>query len=463
MNKEHQNLIRQNLELNFLGFHGGFTKKSNRSGKKMGNKKHESNCLQKEEREKFKTCSNRNTIHSDQDNYDKFCNRSFVCSNNIIPPKDNKIIYGFIYLSTNTLNQKVYVGQTTRSIEIEWKDLTAQGERLRKKREKNPLQPINARHILNAIAKYNDNDWNLRLIDVGYNKSELNEKERYYIMEVYDSMNREKGYNMTEGGEGTKGYGEKNVPEIKEFLTDIRDSTIMEEILMKYDIDRGTLNKWLEKISGQLNIKNYSTIKRFIQKKEVDDVVKEFDKLRQGQYSKYLEETIETPTQSEITEGLWKSKGYQERVEKGRKKLYGTEEFQRKARKRQQEIWKSPELRKKQSEKTKSSWEKNPEFKEKALEGLEKAHKCRRKALPDIKEFLKTIKNSKSYKDVMGKYNINHPFMQRKIEAILSPFGIMKYVDAKKFLARQNLDKIFNNLENTGHITRLIALGHFKS
>jgi len=63
----------------------------------------------------------------------------------------------------------------------------------------------------------------------------------------------------------------------------------------------------------------------------------------------------------------------------------------------------------------------------------------------------------------MGKYNINHPYMQRKTEAILSPFGIMKYMDAKKFLARQNLDKIFNILENAGHIKRLIALGHFKS
>jgi len=243
-----------------------------------------------------------------------------------------------------------------------------QGRRLRKRREKNPLQPINARHILNATAKYDDNVWNLRLIDVAYSKSELNEKERYYIMEVYDSMNRKKGYNMTEGGEGTKGYGEKNIPDIKEFLTDIRDSTVMEEILIKYVIDRGTMNKWLEKISGQLNIKNYSTIKIFIQKKEIDDVVKEFAKLRQGQYSKYLEETIKTPTKSEITEGLWKNEGYKERMEKGRNKLYGTEEFQRKARKRQQEIWKSSELRKKQSEKTKSSWEKNPEFKEKALE-----------------------------------------------------------------------------------------------
>ena len=104
-----------------------------------------------------------------------------------------------------------------------------------------------------------------------------------------------------------------------------------------------------------------------------------------------------------------------------------------------------------------------PEFKKKALGGLEEAHRCRRKALPDIKEFLKTIKNSKSYKDVMGKYNINHPFMLRKIKNVLSPFGITKYMDAKEFLAQRNIDNIFNELKDIGHIKRLIALGHFKS
>ena len=128
-----------------------------------------------------------------------------------------------------------------------------------------------------------------------------------------------------------------------------------------------------------------------------------------------------------------------------------------------QEIWKSSELRNIQSEKTTLSWKTNPEFKEKALKGLEKAHKCRRKALPNIKEFLQAIMDSKSYKNVTDKYNINHPFMQRKIEAVLSPFGITKYVDAKEFLAQRNLDKIFNELENAGHIKRLIAFGQFTS
>jgi hypothetical protein len=409
-----------------------------------------------EERETFKVCSNRNTIHSEQDNYNKFG----VCSNNIIPPKNNKIIYGLIYLSTNTLNQKKYVGQTTRTIEIEWTDLMNQGQRLREKRKKNPLLPIKSRHILNAIAKYDDNIWDLNLLDIAYNKSELNEKEQYYI-DIYDSMNKLKGYNMTKGGEGTKGYGEKKLLNIKEFLTDIKVSSVMKKVLEKYDIDRGTMNKWLDKISGQLCIKNYSTIKNFIQNKELDEIVREFAKLRQGKYSKYLEETIETPSQSKITEELWKDEGYQQRISEGREKLYITKEFHENRGKRQHKIWESSELRKTQSENTKSLWETNFEFKKSALEGLQEAHKCRRIALPDIKEFLKTLRNSENYKNITNKYDINHPFMQRKIVALLSPFGITKYKDAKKFLTHHDINEIFKTLENSGHIKKLIDLGHF--
>ena len=173
-------------------------------------------------------------------------------------------------------------------------------------------------------------------------------------------------------------------------------------------------------------------------------------------------EEIESPTQSEITENLWKDDGYKERRSKGYKNYIELDESKIEASKRQQEIWKSQELRDRQSENTKSSWETNPEFKKKAIDGLEEAHKCRRKALPNIKEFLETIKNSKSYKDVICKYNINHPFMQRKIKVLLRPFGIMKYIDAKEFLVEQDIDNIFNILEKTGHIKKIIDLGHFE-
>jgi len=128
-------------------------------------------------------------------------------------------LYGFIYLATNhaTENKKVYVGQTKKTIEKEWGDILYSGRRLRRKREKNPNEKIRARYIENAIAKYGGDAWDLKLIDIAYSKSELNKKETYYIVEEYDSMNPEKGYNLTSGGE----EGMEFSPEILDYLKDI--------------------------------------------------------------------------------------------------------------------------------------------------------------------------------------------------------------------------------------------------
>ncbi len=113
-----------------------------------------------------------------------------------------KNLYGFIYLATNkaSYNKKVYIGQTIRTIELEWDEILSHGITLRKKREESPSFIIQARYILNAIAKYPDDVWDLKLIDIAFSKSELDNKERYYIIEIYDSMNPEKGYNLTTGG-----------------------------------------------------------------------------------------------------------------------------------------------------------------------------------------------------------------------------------------------------------------------
>lgn len=111
-------------------------------------------------------------------------------------------LYGFIYIAINqaTENKKVYVGQTIRTIEQEWGEIFSHGRVLRNKRKRNPTLTIPARYILNAIARYPDNVWNLKLIDIAYSQSELDYKETYYIVDVYDSMNPEKGYNLTTGG-----------------------------------------------------------------------------------------------------------------------------------------------------------------------------------------------------------------------------------------------------------------------
>lgn len=107
-----------------------------------------------------------------------------------------------IYKYTNKINGKVYIGKTV--------DLKARH-----------YQHLNDRrykcYFHNAIDKYGIENFDLEVIfiaDSSLNQSELNdilnEKERYYI-QVYDSFNRDKGYNMTLGGDGIAGrFGELN-------------------------------------------------------------------------------------------------------------------------------------------------------------------------------------------------------------------------------------------------------------
>jgi len=112
-------------------------------------------------------------------------------------------LYGFIYVSTNTCTEKKYVGQTTRTIEIEWNDILNSARSLERKRNGKPTQIIVSRYIFNSILKYDKKVWDLKLIDIAYNKSELNDKEDYYIIDLYNSI-APNGYNLKRGGEGGK-------------------------------------------------------------------------------------------------------------------------------------------------------------------------------------------------------------------------------------------------------------------
>jgi len=84
-----------------------------------------------------------------------------------------------------------------------WKEHLKEGRRLKKLRLLNPNIKFSATHLNNAIAKYGEKIWNLKKIDIAYNSEELTYKENFWIR-FYDSMNRKKGYNMTEGGAGAK-------------------------------------------------------------------------------------------------------------------------------------------------------------------------------------------------------------------------------------------------------------------
>ena len=118
---------------------------------------------------------------------------------------------GIIYLITNKINGKQYIGRTVQSIEYRFNrhvtDALSQ--------TKGYNYPI-----ANAIRKYGKDNF---IIEELYkcNITSLNKKEVYYI-EKYDTFNS--GYNATLGGNGS--YGFRHSEEIKQKMSEIKKGKI---------------------------------------------------------------------------------------------------------------------------------------------------------------------------------------------------------------------------------------------
>jgi len=142
--------------------------------------------------------------------------------------KREKPPYGYIYKVTNTSNGKVYIGKTEKTIEKRWGKHLSDARALEREREVNHNKKVLGTHFDNALVKYGPDAFNVKQEDVAYSKEELNELERYYVKEN-DSMNPDKGYNMTEGGDGGRLSAEAmeklivklNTPEYKENMSKI--------------------------------------------------------------------------------------------------------------------------------------------------------------------------------------------------------------------------------------------------
>lgn len=95
---------------------------------------------------------------------------------------------GYIYLITNKINNKKYVGKTTQSIEKRWQEHISDS-----KREKCEIRPL-----YRAIRKYGIENFTIKEIEK-CNTDNLSEKEKYWIR-YYNTY--EDGYNATLGGDG---------------------------------------------------------------------------------------------------------------------------------------------------------------------------------------------------------------------------------------------------------------------
>lgn len=92
---------------------------------------------------------------------------------------------GFIYIIKNTINNKVYIGQTKVSVEIRWKEHlrhAAYGDQV----------------INRAMKKHGKENFFIEVLEE-CKIEDLDNREIYYISN-FDSTNKSKGYNVSIGG-----------------------------------------------------------------------------------------------------------------------------------------------------------------------------------------------------------------------------------------------------------------------
>ncbi len=99
-----------------------------------------------------------------------------------------------VYMLQNTVNHKVYIGQT-RNL------------RLSKRRSTRPSVYKDNAHLANAVRKYGPDSFSLKILCHASCMEELNLLERFWIA-FYQSADRRYGYNKTLGGQPCQHFTE---------------------------------------------------------------------------------------------------------------------------------------------------------------------------------------------------------------------------------------------------------------
>lgn len=109
-----------------------------------------------------------------------------------------------VYLITNTVNGKRYVGVTSKGYLFRFY------QHIRESRHGTHKSLL---HM--AIIKYGESAFSIQLIESGVSDDDIKDKEKYYI-NFYDTYYaNHRGYNMTLGGDGMSGYHHTEVSKSK--------------------------------------------------------------------------------------------------------------------------------------------------------------------------------------------------------------------------------------------------------
>ena len=163
-----------------------------------------------------------------------------------------------IYIATNIVNNKCYVGFTSRSLEV------------RKERHKTEsfsvTQPGYKSAFHDAIRKYGWDNFKWEVLYQSWDRYHCkNVMENYFIEECGTYSYDHDGYNMTKGGEGTFGHHMIHTPEsnLKRSLTMKGKNTGPRTEQEKINISNGRkgIPAWNEGKTGYLNTDSIEKIK----------------------------------------------------------------------------------------------------------------------------------------------------------------------------------------------------------
>ena len=138
-----------------------------------------------------------------------------------------------VYKISNTINNKVYIGVTSRTIEERFKE------------HKYRIEERNSIHLYQAMKKYGTDKFYIELIDTASSKEEMFEKEKFYIKQ-YDSYYN--GYNLTFGGEG----GIKLSLDEQKIINDYLNGKSSEEIAIELGVSGNTIRRRLKENNVEL-------------------------------------------------------------------------------------------------------------------------------------------------------------------------------------------------------------------
>lgn len=124
-------------------------------------------------------------------------------------------MYGYIYKTTNMCNGKYYIGK-------------------HKAEDYDEKYIGSGKALKTAIEKYGKDNFVNEVIDVAYDKNELNRKERYWIEKLEA---KKLGYNLSDGGDGGNysGWKQSNFQKQKASITH-KGKRITEKQIEKYRI-----------------------------------------------------------------------------------------------------------------------------------------------------------------------------------------------------------------------------------